>query len=161
MTQVSYAKKLKNPLWQKKRLEVLSRDNFTCKECGSTSDTLNVHHGYYAFKTEPWEYPDETLHSVCETCHKVYEEIKAALYRELGKFSISDLQEVFRIVTSAEDQGPFDHDVAREKIMNWIVGARPNLHQLRTYMNENYPDASIDFKSEFFKYAKGGACGTH
>jgi len=31
MAKLTYSEKLKDPRWQKKRLEILSRDNFTCE----------------------------------------------------------------------------------------------------------------------------------
>ena len=65
----SYSDKLKDPRWQKKRLEVLTRESFTCEMCVSTTKTLHVHHGYYTKGMEPWDYPAESLHCVCEDCH--------------------------------------------------------------------------------------------
>jgi 5-methylcytosine-specific restriction endonuclease McrA len=32
----TYSELLKSPKWQKKRLEIMSRDKFTCKKCGDT-----------------------------------------------------------------------------------------------------------------------------
>ena len=63
-----YSDKLKDPRWQKKRLEVFERDNFTCQSCERTDITLSVHHRYYAY-CEPWEYPNEALQTLCEVCH--------------------------------------------------------------------------------------------
>ena len=31
---MGYSEKLKDPRWQKKRLEILERDNFRCQYCG-------------------------------------------------------------------------------------------------------------------------------
>lgn len=64
-----YSEKLKDPRWQKKRLEVLQRNEFTCQECGSTEDTLHVHHRYYERGKNPWEYPDESMETLCFICH--------------------------------------------------------------------------------------------
>lgn len=36
MTQMSYAEQLKDPRWQKKRLEILNRDEWKCTWCLST-----------------------------------------------------------------------------------------------------------------------------
>lgn len=65
----SYSEKLKDPRWQKKRLEIMNRDGFRCRDCGSDTDTLHVHHCHYA-KGDPWETPDEFLLTVCELCHE-------------------------------------------------------------------------------------------
>jgi transcription elongation factor Elf1 len=64
-----YSQKLKDPRWQKKRLEILQRDNFTCRYCGNTKETLNVHH--YVYNGEPWEVSDGDAVTLCESCHKI------------------------------------------------------------------------------------------
>lgn len=66
----TYAQKLKDPRWQRKRLEIMSRDGFTCQKCGSASNTLNVHHHRYLLGRNPWEYPDADLVTLCEKCHE-------------------------------------------------------------------------------------------
>lgn len=63
-----YAAKLKHPRWQRRRLEILQRDNFACRFCGDASTTLHVHHLWYA-NVDPWEYPDSALLTLCEACH--------------------------------------------------------------------------------------------
>ncbi len=65
---MNYGDKLKDPRWQKKRLEVFERDEFECLECGSKTDTLHVHHLKYG-KGEPWEVPMEYLETLCQRCH--------------------------------------------------------------------------------------------
>ena len=71
----SYAEKLKDPRWQKKRLEILNRDSFTCLCCGSTKKTLHIHHRYY-LKVDPWDYPNDALDTLCESCHGYVESLK-------------------------------------------------------------------------------------
>lgn len=65
-----YAKKLKDPRWQKKRLEIMQRDGFKCAECDDTTTTLHVHHKYYRAQTDPWDYPAAALVTLCENCHE-------------------------------------------------------------------------------------------
>jgi len=62
---------LRDRRWQKRRLEILSRDNFTCCMCGSTDNTeqLHVHHLVYKRSLPIWEYPDNALITLCATCH--------------------------------------------------------------------------------------------
>ena len=67
----TYSMKLKDPRWQKRRLEVFNRDDWTCQECGSKTKTLNVHHKSYIYGLEPWEYEDDYLVTVCEVCHSM------------------------------------------------------------------------------------------
>jgi hypothetical protein len=68
---MSYADKLKDPRWQKVRLEVMARDAWTCQVCGDQTATLAVHHRGYYRDTEPWEYPLHALVTLCEFCHRV------------------------------------------------------------------------------------------
>lgn len=66
----SYSEKLRDPRWQKKRLEVLERNKFTCQDCGSADKELHVHHCYYESGLDPWEYEDLYLKCLCGECHK-------------------------------------------------------------------------------------------
>lgn len=66
----TYQEKLSDPRWQKKRLEIFERDNWACQKCSDRSSTLAIHHKWYKRWLEPWEYPDETLITICENCHK-------------------------------------------------------------------------------------------
>ena len=72
----TYAEKLRDPRWQKKRLEIMSRDSFTCRYCGDKEKTLNVHHKFYRKAKSPWDYDDECYVTLCEDCHKRAEKLK-------------------------------------------------------------------------------------
>ena len=65
----SYSEKLKDPRWQKRRLEILERDNWECQICHDKTSTLHVHHKAYLKNLEPWVYPDSHLITLCESCH--------------------------------------------------------------------------------------------
>lgn len=71
---MKYAIKYKDPCWQKKRLEVMQRDEFSCVCCGEAKEMLNVHHSYYVAGRDPWEYPDSSLITLCHRCHKAFSE---------------------------------------------------------------------------------------
>lgn len=64
-----YFKKYKDPRWQKTRLKIMERDEFTCQRCLDNSSTLHVHHRYYLIDKDPWEYPRQALVTLCEECH--------------------------------------------------------------------------------------------
>jgi len=66
----TYSQKLKDPRWQKLRLEVFKRDEWTCCNCGDKETTLSIHHRRYVSGREPWDYPIEELTTLCEVCHK-------------------------------------------------------------------------------------------
>jgi hypothetical protein len=67
---MTYLDQLKDPLWQRKRTDILNRDNFTCQKCGNDKDTLHVHHRHYINGRRPWDYPDQLLITLCYKCHK-------------------------------------------------------------------------------------------
>lgn len=67
---MSYADKLRDPRWQRRRLEIMERDGFACRTCDSVKKTLNVHHTYYDRGVEPWDYPAHSLVTFCEDHHK-------------------------------------------------------------------------------------------
>lgn len=72
---MNYSDLLKDVRWQKKRLEVLNRDNFTCKECEKSDKSgeyvsLHVHHSFYEKGFKPWDYPLESLKTLCSDCHE-------------------------------------------------------------------------------------------
>lgn len=68
-----YSAKLKDPRWQKKRLEVFNAHDFTCQMCGAKDETLHVHHVNYHKGAKPWEYELHELRCFCERCHKEVE----------------------------------------------------------------------------------------
>lgn len=67
---MDYKEQIKSPKWQKKRLEVMQKDNFTCQLCGNTESMLNVHHLSYHRDRNIWEYEEWELITLCENCHK-------------------------------------------------------------------------------------------
>lgn len=78
-----YQRLLLDPRWQRKRLEILSRDEFQCRHCGAKEKTLHVHHSYYRKGRAPWEYEDSSLVTLCDDCHQVDHEVRPAYESEL------------------------------------------------------------------------------
>lgn len=64
----TYAEKLRSPLWQRKRLEVMDKSDWKCALCADSTTTLNVHHPKYEHGKEPWEY--DNLICLCQECHE-------------------------------------------------------------------------------------------
>jgi len=64
-----------DPRWQKKRLQIMKRDNFRCRRCDRDDRTLNVHHRYYQKGRKIWDYDDEALVTLCEKCHEKLHEV--------------------------------------------------------------------------------------
>lgn len=80
---MTYAEKLLDPRWQKKRLEIFSRDNWTCLSCGRLDMTLSVHHRQYIDGRDPWDYPDHMLATYCKNCHETEHLIGSTLREDL------------------------------------------------------------------------------
>jgi hypothetical protein len=69
IVKIPYWQQLQDPRWQKRRLEIMARDKFTCCQCANDEETLNVHHRWYIGGRKVWEYPDIALVTLCEGCH--------------------------------------------------------------------------------------------
>lgn len=103
---IPYFQKLKDPRWQKLRLEVFNRDEFRCKNCGDDDKTLNVHH--ISYKGEPWDQHIDLLVTLCENCHKYESENIKINERELIKtlkekgFMAQDIEDLSVFISEME-----------------------------------------------------------
>jgi hypothetical protein len=113
----TYSDKLKDPRWQKKRLEVLQRDGWTCQNCADKSSTLHVHHKTYR-QSDPWDSPMWDLITLCESCHdeETHErqEIENQLLRTLRKAGLLT-QHLGAVVDYFERQNEYFDLLADEK----------------------------------------------
>lgn len=110
---MSYSDKLKDPRWQKLRLQVFDRDGWRCQLCFDEKTTLAVHHRYYERGREPWDYPLIAFATLCSVCHEAehlaIEEAGRALVASLRKFgALSD--DVFAVAGFFDDQNPLSSD---------------------------------------------------
>lgn len=80
MSKKSYLEKLKDPRWQKKRLEIFERDEWKCFACGNSKETLHIHHTAYIKDKDPWDYDNDMLVTLCERCHKDEHDMKDDFY---------------------------------------------------------------------------------
>ena len=87
----SYAQKLKDPRWTRRKTQILTRDDFTCQECQRSDRPLHIHHEFYLRAHEPWEYKDEWLVTLCEVCHENREKSIEALHQSLLGCSTGEL----------------------------------------------------------------------
>lgn len=97
---MNYSEKLKSPKWQKKRLEVLQRDNFKCCLCGDEETELHVHHLKYT-GPNPENAPNEDLETLCKDCHLIKTNHPESTH---GKFIKAIKQETLFVVLF-EDKG--------------------------------------------------------
>lgn len=105
---MTYAEKLRDPRWQKKRLEIMGRDKFTCQKCSDATKTLNVHHRYYSKGAMPWEYPDNALVTLCEPCHRIIEARVEFINREIHGRDYRQ-ESFFRMLNAVKGEGPHSY----------------------------------------------------
>lgn len=67
---MTYTEKLRDPRWQKKRLEILARDGWRCRACFRGDLELQVHHLVYR-RLDPWAYDNECYQTLCKPCHDI------------------------------------------------------------------------------------------
>ena len=89
-SKLSFAEQYKHPNWQKKRLEILERDNFTCQCCGDKESQLHVHHTFYTKGVMIWDHENYQLLTMCDGCHAEYHNIKDCVVSGLGMLLFSN-----------------------------------------------------------------------
>jgi hypothetical protein len=126
----TYSEKLTHPFWQKKRQDILTRDNYTCQECFDTETTLHIHHLVYHRATEPWEYPDSLLLTLCENCHSerhskrdgIEKEIIQVLRLQLrDNFILSQFKDFISFLSEAEDFVLRINEIGPSNIYDYLV----------------------------------------
>lgn len=142
---MTYADKLKDPRWQKKRLEILNRDEFTCRFCGSKKNTLHVHHTGYA-TSNPWETPDKCLVTLCEFCHEQEErDLQKSIdflikHLKLSGFTSKSFDQLSGLFQTDRDwaTNPFSFSVIARIIDNddiWNEELETTSQNLKTYLS--------------------------
>ena len=106
---LTYAEKLRDVRWKRRRDDLLRRSNYTCCECCEPLTTgtmdLQVHHVVYITCLDPWDYLDELLLVVCDWHHKERQAVEQAIYAAVGKhlatLDLHDMrrQEIFHYFT--------------------------------------------------------------
>ena len=98
-----YSKHYKDSRWQQKRLEIMERDNWTCRSCGAKGEgvTLNVHHAYYKKGKMPWEYENKMLITWCEDCHEIRHEMNNDILLALSLANTGVYDAVYDFVNSS------------------------------------------------------------
>lgn len=118
-----YSDKLKDPRWQRLRLEALNASDWKCSRCGSTTRVLDVHHLAYVDGREPWEYPLEELRVLCKPCHKLehglppspdqtVKERKAQEVRDLEARIVARANELKRQQAGTAPRSPLEEEIA-------------------------------------------------
>jgi len=89
---MKYSEKLRDPRWQRKRLEVMERDDFTCSDCGDEKSTLSVHHKQY--HGDPWDAPMWALETLCEKCHETRAQLNKLFILQDSRTVVNSLRPI-------------------------------------------------------------------
>lgn len=125
-----YSIKLRNPKWQRRKSEIMLRDNFKCQICGDMENTLNVHHIRYVKGREPWEYDDNELITLCEKCHerrKSFDDINKRTVALLSRGIMKE--EIIGLLQCAIDA--YDNGNARaiEEMVKYVANCNKNMEK--------------------------------
>lgn len=122
----SYWQKLKDPKWQKKRLEIMQRDEFKCCICQGADIELNVHHKIYKKGSDPWDYEDHELATLCRPCHETITEqdtvIKEWLTGDANRDFILKFIELERCGYQNVESALFTFQTLITHELTWIFG---------------------------------------
>lgn len=142
-----YWELLRDPRWQRRRLEILNRSNFRCEMCDAADKTLNVHHRLYRKNAMPWEYTDEELQSLCEDCHERHHQQSKRLKDVLAKLPDSDLD---RVIGYAQALISLDDGAAADSLtlLSWehARGVADALWNWGSYENSSVADGLCDHR---------------
>lgn len=112
---MTYQDQIKDPRWQKKRLEILNRDEFVCQGCFDDESELHVHHRTYHKGHMIGEYENEELMTLCKTCHQDIYKAKEEVVKLIDMVFID----------------PDTIDEFRKLLISIIKKGRSSIHYLR------------------------------
>lgn len=141
MAKSEYQKKLLDPRWQKKRLQVLERDQWMCQICCDSESTLHVHHKFYT-KGEPWDIPLNGLVALCEVCHQeetdTLKDSQKELIEGFSKFGATSYQfsllgELFSVAAERGIEMDGVGWAAIDQLLGGYLTSKDNFNQLKSY----------------------------
>lgn len=96
---MTYSEKLRDERWKNKRLQVKEDAENKCEDCGS-SNNLEVHHCYYKYGLEPWQYPLDALKCLCSSCHEKRGKTEMILRARLADLNTNDLETISNLIVN-------------------------------------------------------------
>jgi hypothetical protein len=138
----TYSEKLKDPRWQRKRLEIMQEHGFKCEICSDSKQELHVHHKEYEPNREPWDYASYKLQCLCSDCHKmshIDEEKIQKFYRRkgIGRKNIYIMDRVLpRILSRGLDE------IAQMEITQIRIAAIAEFKEFRRRIFNQWGDVS-------------------
>jgi hypothetical protein len=93
MPTTRHLERLNDPRWHAFRIRLLSKRGRFCEGCGAAGSVgapLHLHHAFYEGDRYPWDYPDDSLHVFCATCHGKAQALMSEMNRVLGRLSLEE-----------------------------------------------------------------------
>lgn len=95
----------RDPRWQKIRLRIFERDDWKCRKCGATGNSLQVHHKKYE-GAMPWETSDRYLVTLCDGCHERVTELQRETRDILAEVPVDQMAAVVDVLRHAGGMAP-------------------------------------------------------
>lgn len=146
---MTYSEKLKDPRWQRKRLEVLQRDDFMCRWCGDNESTLHVHH--LSYSADPWETPEGQLLTLCENCHEAdhveRQRAEKALLKSIREKGFN-YGHVYSIAAGFNYMKPFHNYDVMSSVIDWLLQNEELLKNITEQYFENLKSKDKDISND-------------
>lgn len=139
---MTYSDKLKNPKWQKKRLEILNLHGFKCEKCGCEDKELHVHHRFYLKGREVWQYDNDVFQVLCCDCH----EKEHSKEKETIEVIPEKYKELIELVDTLNSRNNMNQEYLEYLLKNIIEREELNdetydlIHLIEVYANRDYGD---------------------
>lgn len=145
MNKETYSEKLRDPRWQKKRLEILTRDEWTCQNCADTQNTLHVHHRIYEKGNDPWDIANDCLITLCAVCHEQesnninarLQELNIEIKKKFLSNDLIDLTAAFHFL-----QVPHLPEVFASAVLYWFKDPELTREMIQRYFDRKKTDDS-------------------
>lgn len=146
---ITYSEKLKDPRWQKRRLDILNLHEFACEKCGSKDKELHVHHRFYLKGREVWEYDNDVFQVLCIDCHEkehrktntnTATEKYNKLKTHLNKFEDNQIwlfmEGVANVIVTRDNMDDFNYILSHIGTIGFSEGFRSLLKEIYIEQNE-------------------------
>ena len=138
---MNYNDKLKDKRWLRKREQLYARANNKCQSCG-TATNLTVHHGYYQFKTDPWEYPDDSLWVLCWPCHERVQAALVEIHQHIGHVHPDYYPDVLHAVEPELHE--LIHGITKNELAEIILSEKEEYsHQYEDYVAQIFSSSDL------------------
>jgi hypothetical protein len=133
--------------WKEFRESVLDVDNYECVRCNRRAvegAILQVHHLKYLPGKKPWQYPLESVETLCKRCHAV-EHSKVEPNRDWTLIDIEDLGDLVGECEYCDNDIRYVHELYHPKWGHLNVGCNCAEKLTMDSLNANFRSRLIKF----------------